>query len=335
MNTWNHLRKIQSRLADEISKQIFLSRLSYSITDDYDYIQNIVQALPEGKIMAEPQNKAYIFGCGYYGKKLRKALPCSWQGFIDNNYQIRGGYIDGLKIFGPEEIPRDSYVYVVSKYHYAAMINQLQMLGFEQTKVMNIGKVISDMAKRQYFDLAALPEVEHECFIDAGALNGDTSIAFLQWAGKRAQHVFCFEPDDKNAEKCRGNLESVAGRENITVIQKAVWSHSTRLHFDVRANGTSSVADKGIEVEATSIDEIVGDDPVTFIKMDVEGAEEEALKGSECIIRTNKPKLAISVYHKPEDILEIPELILSYRPDYRFYLRHYCLFDNETVLYAV
>lgn len=73
----------------------------------------------------------------------------------------------------------------------------------------------------------------------------------------------------------------------------------------------------------------------TFIKMDIEGAEKEALIGAEQIIRCHKPKLAICVYHKPEDIYVLPELINSFREDYRFYLRHYSNTIYETVLYAV
>lgn len=103
----------------------------------------------------------------------------------------------------------------------------------------------------------------------------------------------------------------------------------------LNANGTSAISDRSVKVAATSLDEELGDARVTFIKMDVEGAEMEALRGAEHIIRTQHPKLAISVYHKPGDIIDVSELILSYASDYRFYLRHYCLFDNETVLYAV
>ena len=74
---------------------------------------------------------------------------------------------------------------------------------------------------------------------------------------------------------------------------------------------------------------------ITFIKMDIEGAEYKALQGAEQIIRENKPNLAICLYHKPEDVFEIPQLILNYRPDYRFLVRHYWLREYETVLYAV
>jgi len=69
--------------------------------------------------------------------------------------------------------------------------------------------------------------------------------------------------------------------------------------------------------------------------MDIEGAELQGLKGAKNIIVKNRPKLAICIYHKPEDILEIPLYLQSIVPDYKFYIRHYSNHDIETVLYAV
>ena len=83
------------------------------------------------------------------------------------------------------------------------------------------------------------------------------------------------------------------------------------------------------------MDDVLIDSNPTFIKMDIEGAEYKALKGAERVIRKCHPKLAISVYHKPEDIFDIPSLILEYNSDYRFYLRHYSLTSSETILYVV
>ena len=232
-------------------------------------------------------------------------------------------------------MPRDAVIYIANKYHYAEIMDQLLMFGFHIENILNIGKVIADMANRQYFDLAELPHTDEESFVDAGALNGDTSKAFLRWAGMQATHVYCFEPDAVNVEKCRRNLVSIADKVQVSIIEKATWSEPTCLHFSVHANGTSAISDRGGNVAATSLDEELGDARVTFIKLDVEGAEMETLRGAEHIIRTQHLKLAVSVYHKTGDILNVPELLLSYAPDYHFYLRHYCLFDNETILYAI
>ena len=73
----------------------------------------------------------------------------------------------------------------------------------------------------------------------------------------------------------------------------------------------------------------------TYIKMDIEGAEHKAIEGAKNIIANNKPRLAISIYHKQEDLWDLPKLLLDIRPDYKFYIRHYTMGFADTVLYAV
>lgn len=90
-----------------------------------------------------------------------------------------------------------------------------------------------------------------------------------------------------------------------------------------------------IVINVISIDEKLNGNPVSVIKMDIEGSELEALKGAERTIKKFKHGLAICVYHKPEDIIEIPSKILELNPDYKLYLCHYSYVDTETVLYAI
>ena len=88
-------------------------------------------------------------------------------------------------------------------------------------------------------------------------------------------------------------------------------------------------------IHTASIDDVLDGGRATFIKLDVEGAEYEALVGAKQTIQKYHPRMAISIYHKPEDIFTLPALVLSYSADYRFYLRHYQLSRYETILYAV
>jgi hypothetical protein len=88
-------------------------------------------------------------------------------------------------------------------------------------------------------------------------------------------------------------------------------------------------------IHTDKIDDIVLDKKVSFIKMDIEGAELEALKGAKNTIQNNYPKLAIAIYHKPDDLLNIPQYILSLNRNYKFYLRHYGYNSWETILYAI
>lgn len=88
-------------------------------------------------------------------------------------------------------------------------------------------------------------------------------------------------------------------------------------------------------IPVVALDDVCKDEAVTFIKMDIEGSERNALLGSERTIARCKPKLAISIYHKPEDVWELPELILRMNPEYALYVRHYSLTAEDTVLYAI
>jgi hypothetical protein len=101
--------------------------------------------------------------------------------------------------------------------------------------------------------------------------------------------------------------------------------------------GNSSIQQTGGEdINVVSLDEHMAGQRVTFIALDIEGGELAAIQGAKGIIAEQKPKLAISVYHRPEDIWEIPLLVKEYNPGYKFYLRHYHLLDMlETVMYAL
>jgi len=91
---------------------------------------------------------------------------------------------------------------------------------------------------------------------------------------------------------------------------------------------------KKTTVGTIALDEFINDE-VSFIKMDIEGAEIKALTGARKLIKKYKPKLAISAYHLPLDIIQIPLIIHDMAPEYKLYLRHHSLVHYETVLYAV
>lgn len=171
--------------------------------------------------------------------------------------------------------------------------------------------------------------------MDAGSFDGMTSVYFKQWCRENA-FAYVFEPDRTCRQKCIENLEKY--QVSYEFFQKGVWSGETKLRFNYLGNGNNSgrIEEQGDEIiEAVSLDSILSDKKITFIKMDIEGAEYQALLGAERIIRKHQPKLAVSIYHRLEDILQIPEIILKFCPQYRLYLRHYSVKKYETVLYAL
>jgi hypothetical protein len=115
-----------------------------------------------------------------------------------------------------------------------------------------------------------------------------------------------------------------------------VWNETTELKFNSEGTMASCVSDAGNTiVEVDTIDNILQGQRATFIKMDIEGAELNALKGAEQTIKKYKPKLAICVYHKADDFTTIPQYIKSLVPEYKLYFRVHRCSPQESVLYAV
>lgn len=121
------------------------------------------------------------------------------------------------------------------------------------------------------------------------------------------------------------------------LFQAGLWSSDTELSFCIGANLAGSRVTKGgtETISVRSLDSVLQGKRASFIKMDIEGSELEALKGAEETIRKWRPKLAISMYHKPEDIWELPLYVKKLVPDYRLYLRHHSNAKWDFVLYAV
>lgn len=185
----------------------------------------------------------------------------------------------------------------------------------------------------QYFPEDIILLNNHEVFIDCGAYNGDTVKCFLKNVSNKYRRIIAFEPDKNNIN----SLKKVAG--NITIINAVVWSCNTKISFKCGngssshiSNDTSSECDL---VQAVAIDDIRECADASFIKMDIEGSEYDALLGAYHTICRNRPKLAICIYHSEEDMLRILELINGWNLDYRFYVRHHAQKISETVLYAV
>lgn len=192
----------------------------------------------------------------------------------------------------------------------------------------------------QQYNYSDLVCVEHgDVVIDAGGCWGDTALYF---AARGAETVFVYEFIPSNLAILQENLWLNPRYEGcILSVNKAVWERSgIDLSFEDRGPG-SRVAEAGVyngSVQTLSIDDLVIDrklSKVDFIKMDIEGAELSALKGAAETIRRYKPKLAISAYHKPDDLVLIPKYIKSLNPNYQFYLDYYTIVGDEIMLYAI
>ncbi len=159
-----------------------------------------------------------------------------------------------------------------------------------------------------------------ECYADLGAYDGDTVKEFLKEVGNRYRRVYAFEPNSKNFKKLS---RSFWGTADIRLLQEAAWNRTEVLRFSPKAGRSAAVSETASgRVRAAAADDLIRE-PLTYLKLDVEGAEREALEGCREQIRLFRPKLAVSGYHRSEDLFAIPQQVLSYRPDYRVFLRHH------------
>lgn len=194
-----------------------------------------------------------------------------------------------------------------------------------------------DCITDQYFVQPLVPLTDEECFVDVGAFNGDTIDAFLNAVDGKYRHIHAFEMSKRNYARL---LQMVQDDPRCDAVHVSLYPcgasdrEGTSHYYE---NNTSSVfSDDGTEcAEFHRLDDVLRGQRVTFIKMDIEGAEPLALMGAEEIIRTQKPKLAICTYHRAEQLWEIPFLIRAMNDGYHFYFRHHHPEEMETVCYAV
>lgn len=188
-----------------------------------------------------------------------------------------------------------------------------------------------DNHKNQYF----VPELhlsDHEIIVDCGAYTGDTAKLFYK--NVPGCRVIALEPDEENYK-----LLQKLKLEGLISYKCGAWSEDTTLNFSDEGGGTSGghISDSGnFKIDVKALDNLIECQSATYIKMDIEGAELEALKGAEKIIKKKKPKLAICIYHKPQDFFLIPLYIKKLNPDYKLFIHHHRPHSlEETVLYAV
>ena len=190
------------------------------------------------------------------------------------------------------------------------------------------------ITEEQYF-IKELKLGKDEVFIDCGAFIGDSIDQFLRHCKGEYRQIVAFEPDSMNFEKLKAKY---GDNSKITLINAGAYDKDMVVSFSAEGHDFSKIIDGRQDGAATSIPvraiDSLNPEKVSFIKMDIEGAELNALKGAEKTILRDKPKLAVCIYHSNDDMIRIAEYICNLIPEYKLYVRHYG-FVNETVLYAV
>ena len=366
--------KVYNALQDEKSKEIFRTRLLYSLTNEKRY-ENALVAEVDLQTEAEKMKQIYresimnmacdvqnqaveyirelkkhkvcvLCGTGVYGKKVIEMLKGDNMNliFCDQNAQKDFYTFEGVPVISYKEVGdkySESPMFITSRKYVQAIKQELIDVGiaeeniayldmrdgieymqllFEEINGHNVPKRCDELVRRMYFDDAIMKPLEEEIFV------------FSKWCNGNYKKIIAFEPDETNYN----NYLIQNDIEKLELYHRAVWNKEEILSFAGGMKGGSFVGvDGSSTVKGIAIDDVIDESGCTFIKMDVEGSELKALEGAKETIKKFHPKLAISIYHKKEDIIEIPAYILSLHPNYKLYIRHYTFGDTDTVLYAV
>lgn len=192
--------------------------------------------------------------------------------------------------------------------------------------------MLSQETGKQYFDREIIETTDEEVFLDCGGYHGETVIDFKEFTNGRYWKIYFFEPDSNLMTYAKENLRDI---DRTLYLPFGVGETEDELSFNAVGDLSGSFCSQGTEkIKVVAIDDII-EEPVTFIKMDIEGMEQAALLGSYKTIQKYKPKLAISVYHNSTDMVDIAEIVLGFRNDYKVYLRHYTKGCADTVMYFI
>lgn len=344
-----NIRMIYEHLQDDYSRDIFENRLLYALTGDRKFIDKILLNLPQRKQLDRAIEKCkehidnlVVWGTGHDLVVLSRLYPdfkiplfCD----IDEKKQ-REGY-NGIPVLSPDELIQDKknvYVAVNTANYHKEIVDYLLNNEFEKEKIIDLGNISQELYNGQYFDLDIMESRKEEVFIDGGCFDCGTDMLFTEWCHGQYKKIYAFEPDFNNYNKCLKKSKE-NNIENFVILNKGLWDSATTLSFNAKGTGASKVVEEEdvetVTIGTVSIDEIVGEEKVSLIKLDVEGAELKALQGAEKTIKRDKPRLAICIYHKVEDVVELLEYILKLNREYKLYIRHYHYENIETVVYAI
>ncbi len=168
----------------------------------------------------------------------------------------------------------------------------------------------------------------------------EPQLEFCQTIGD-AGHLYGFEPEPNGFNKALAQIQARPDIANFTIVPLGLWEEDTTLQFTVMGPGSHvGLGGEGAVVDCrmTTIDNFVREHKiqhVSLIKLDVEGSELQALRAGIETIMAFKPRLAISLYHLPQDLYELPFFIKTLLPDCKFYLGHHHPSLHETILYVL
>jgi FkbM family methyltransferase len=172
-----------------------------------------------------------------------------------------------------------------------------------------------------------------ECFVDCGSYTGDTIQSFVAQTNDCFRKVIAFEADAAVMTGLQSFVKGLGSR--VALHNAAVGAHNGVVHFLGDGIGGGSIATTGTEVACVRLDDALAQEHVSFIKMDIEGGELQALEGGRDVIWRDRPILAVCGYHKPDHLWRVLTSLKNLAPDSALFVRSHCADGLDTVCYAV
>jgi FkbM family methyltransferase len=341
MNLWSKLsseqRRIWDYLEDDLSREVFMARIEY---DNYRHT-NFHRVMKTPKCFEILSDQTYIvYGYSWRAKHLDWFIHNFGNciAVIDRDASVGKRHYNKSLVDIPcipvpnSKISKFVLLCIDNPYISHEVVDFLISIGYSKEDILWYNEY-----DQQYLDEDIIvPRFgTTEVFADIGCLDYYTSLAFLRYCPNPSK-ILAFEPDEKNMLMVKQGY-GFSTFNNVDFLPYALYSENTELCFFANNTSVSHITEdtSAARIQARTLDSVIGNNNLTFLKMDIEGAEAEALRGASGTIVRCKPKLAICVYHKPYEYVGISDFILSLVPEYKLFLRHYTTQPDETVLYAV
>ena len=307
------------------------------IIDDFTRVQNSRKKsiLKISDISAENS----IILCTVMGSPLEVQQTLNDMGFINFNYLAFYKYTS-LNLLDPPFIVDFKDDFIKNRDRYEELYGLLEdeksreifekIINFKVTFDFSFMEGFTNNHEEQYFDKALVGDIKNISFLDGGGYVGDTALEVIK-RFPDIKKLYLIEPIAKNIEIAKRIIGNHSGVEFFCL---GLSNKKTTLYFNEEKSFSNIYGFYGDTIEVDTIDNIIKQS-VDFIKLDIEGAEADAIEGAKNTIKNYQPILAICIYHKAKHWYEVPEKVLEINPNYKIYIRHYMEGIFETVMYFI
>ena len=320
---------------NKLTKSILKHVQVDGIIDDFTRVQSSrkkeilkIQDVPKNSIILSVST----------GSPLEVKITLDKMGYTHFNYLSFFRY-SNLKLAQPPFIIDFKEDFLNNEKKYEKIYNLLEddkskevftkVLNFKMTFDFDFMQGFTNNFEEQYFDKELIPNIKDINFVDGGGYVGDSLLPIMK-KFPDFKKIYCIEPNNLHINIAKRDFSQY---ENIEFINCGL-GNKKQLQETTTQDLQNNCAHDYQAININTIDNLINE-KVDFIKLDIEGAEQDAIEGAKQTIIKYHPILAICIYHKAEDWYKVPQMVLDIRDDYKIYIRHYMEGIFETVMYFI